>query len=405
MMKKYNFRGGAALTILLACSFGAIFLAGWSYTLTSVGNHQPYIPGSDSMGYHQVSALPHWRKTWWATEKDAGGVDRRLFELERGGRRDFKLDLPNVGVKDPKDIGWPYKDGFSYELVQGAYAGYSTYPEKGTLTSTYACGEESGSLFEVFDYWPKGKPFSNLRLSMVNEFDENRKATYVNLNAVDIPPYGNTVLMEQPLYEISMEAKDGKLHWVTMKSNFAHGVYKAKEIQDTTIDAPEDGFYFYIGSDSPGQIALLLSVLELDGEEPASVWVLGGGNMAIWNTQYGDLMAAKPIFTRMTVYPFDTAPSWLRRWWVASRKFYEGWKPGELRTYILFEEGDNYLRKFERDEEGWVQFYNMFINGADIVVAYMDEKDRLVRVEQVGAAYCTASELKKIGTNDKWWGN
>ena len=242
-------------------------------------------------------------------------------------------------------------------------------------------------------------------MSTVNEFDENRKATYVNLNAVDIPPFGNTVLMEQPKYEISMKNKDGKLHWVTTKSNYVNGKYEAKEVQNKTIDAPEDGFYFYVGSETPGQIALLLSVLELDGEEPASVWVLAGGNLAIWNTQYDDLSAAKAIFTRMTAYPLDKAPSWLRKWWVASRKFYEGWKPGELRTYILYEEGNNYYATYERDEELAVQFYRMYLNGADIVVAYLDEKDRLVRVEQVGAAYCTASELKKIGTNDKWWGN
>ncbi len=404
-MKKHNFRGGVALTALLVCSFAAILMAGWSYTLTSADNHQPYIPGTDSMGYHPVSVSPYWGKTWWVTEKDASGADKRLFELVRRYKNDFKLDLPNVGVKDPKDIIWPYKDGFTYELVQGAYAGYSTYPEKGTMISTYAIGEESGSLSEVFDYWPKGKPYGNLRMSTVNEFDENRKATYVNLNAVDIPPFGNTVLMEQPKYEISMKNKDGKLHWVTTKSNYVNGKYEAKEVQNKTIDAPEDGFYFYVGSETPGQIALLLSVLELDGEEPASVWVLAGGNLAIWNTQYDDLSAAKPIFTRMTAYPLDKAPSWLRKWWVASRKFYEGWKPGELRTYILYEEGNNYYATYERDEEKAVQFYLMYLNGADIVVAYLDDKDRLVRVEQVGASYCTAAQLKKIGTNDKWWGN
>jgi len=404
-MKKHNSRGGVALTALLVCSFAAILLAGWSYTLTSGDNHQPYIPGTDSMGYHPLSVSPNLHKTWWVTEKDADGADKRLFELERRGKKSFKFDLPNVGVKDPEDIVWPYKDGFTYELVQGEHA-FSVYPQKGTFASKYVTGEGGGILSEVFDYWPAGNKYSMLRFNSILAFDENRKMVKTDFMITENPSDIKPDAKEQKLYEISLETKDDKLHMVSTNLMPKKDESSERTIVDITVDAPEDGFYTYTGSNSPGQIALLLSTLELDGEEPACVWILGGGNMALWNTVYGNQMKVVPLFTRMTVYPLEDCPSWLRKWWLASRRFYDGWKPGELRTYILFEEGANYFSHFDGDKEPYTTLlYNdLYRNGGDIVVVYLDDKDRLVRVEQVGASYCTAAQLKKIGTDDKWWG-
>ena len=405
-MNKQKSHGGTYISaILLVCSFGAIFLAGWSYALTSGDNHPPYIPGSDSMGYHPVSVSPIGSKTWWVEEKISGGGMMRAFELERRGKKSFKLDLPNVGVKDPEDIVWPYKDGFTYELVQGEHA-FSVYPQTGTFVSKYVTGEGGGILSEVFDYWPSGMESTLARFNSILAFNVNREMVKTDFMATENPSDVKPKSKEQKLYAINLENKDDRLHMVSTNLMPKEGASSEKTIVDLTVDAPVDGFYTYTGSHSPGRIALLLSVLELDGLEPASVWVSGGGNIALWHTVYGDQTEAEPLFRRMTVYPLEDCPSWLRKWWNASRRFYNGWKPGELRTYILFEEGANYFSHFDGDKEPQeTMLYNdLYRNGGDIVVAYMDDKDRLVRVEQVGASYCTAAQLKKIGTDDKWWG-
>ena len=178
-------------------------------------------------------------------------------------------------------------------------------------------------------------------------------------------------------------------------------------MRDVSVKAPKDGFYIYSGSDSPGLVALMLSALELDGDEPASVWVLGGGNLALWATVKGDLVDAEPIFTRVTIYPLDECPTYLKRWWNTTREFFYDWKPDNLRTYIIFEEGANYSDSFtgQRKERRARKYADLYRIGADIVVAYLDDKDRLVRIEQIGSDYCTAAELVKIGTEDKWWGS
>ena len=410
-MNKPIFRkGNAGLGILLICSFGAILLAGWSFSLTSNEHHVQGIDGIDSMRYQAFSVSPY-NRTWWAEGEDSSGIEKRPIELERKGEDELKLSLPNVGLREPDEINWPYKDGFTYDLVQGGHNGYSVYTNKGSFKNTYATDEFGGRLEENFEYKYSPHYYTDLMVALTEtEFDTNRKVKGIHLNVTGEYGYGARYpdeLAETPYYEISVVNQGSKINWIVYDYNYSESGYEKEKVRDVSVKAPEDGFYIFSGSDTPGLVALMLSALELDGDEPASVWVLGGGNFALWVTVQGPLMYAEPIFTRVTIYPLDECPTYLKRWWNTTREFFYDWEPDELRTYILFEEGANYLGSFtgqyeEREAKEYADLYRI---GADIVVAYLDDKDRLVRIEQIGSEYCTAAELVKIGTEDKWWGS
>jgi hypothetical protein len=406
--------GTAGLAFVLILSIGAIALAGWSFTLSVPSSGPGIPPGIDSMGYHPLSVKPHKAKPWWREDEDTQGGKKRAVTLSPRGADEFKLSLPNSGLKDPQDMSWPYDDYFVYEMVRGSYPNYSVYPGKGKFINTYEAYENGVDLTEVFEYkWGSKKSTDILAMTTSAQFDAHRRVESITFNVTEIERLsgsGSGIQYETPLYEIHMKPGENKLHWTTthFKKSSGRAAEKEKEkiVKDVTVDAPKDGFFCYSGADSPGLIATLLAAVELDGNEPASVWVLGGGNLAIFAGLEGTLMDADPIFTRVTVFPLETSDAILREWWEYSRRFFKYWMPpDDVRTFILFEEGANYLQRFKRSQNKSIaeEAKSKYAIGAGNVMAYVDEKGRVIRVEQMGGTYSMASELVKIGRKDTWW--
>ncbi len=394
-----NRRGWTGMPLLIAIGLGIFILSGWSSVFTGMnrqGSLNSAWPGN--MAYAAVSVSPRTGIPWWSKGTDASGRQQPAFTLSRRAEDEFDFELPNTGLKKPADIKWPYSGDLKYEMVRDAYAGYSIYPGKGTSSGAVAPGGSGGRLDEVLNYRYGAKASGQgLRLEIGGTFDASHKTGDVSYKAVLLQD--STAL---PQREILASRKDGKLGWKSLIYEYPEGSdpakAKKKYVRDYLIAAHGAGWFFYTGADSPGYIALLMSAVDLNADAPPSVWVLGGGQMPLVDRIEGDITRIEPVFTRMTILPIGKAGAQLTAWWNASRKFYNGWMPPQgVRTFILFEEGANLGARLKTAGMSFAvnQYVERYSRGEDIVIAYVDSKDRLIRVEQIGGAWCTAVELKQ----------
>ncbi len=313
---------------------------------------------------------------------EMGGLPDISFP-DTEGNADF--NLPNTGLKDPGEIIWPYEDEFTYEMVPDGP--FNTFDMKNNIkaVSSYDIDEFTSRLVE--EYEVRGYGASMVTTTTI-DFDERRCVRILDTkHSLDFSQPVPLTEDEKGL-QVVYEPRNGKMF-----------IAKA----DSEIDVPKDGFFSFVGSDAPGLLALAISALDLDGDEPVTVWTFNGGDWILGEPTVGVFR-----FMRVGITPFEDCTPKVKRWWENQRDYYDDWEPPEdVKTYILeieaskyafYVEGENYMAELEST-------VNLYPNVGPYAAIYMDDENRLVRVEQPTGLLATLAELKKIGSRKTWWGD
>lgn len=299
-------------------------------------------------------------------------------------RGDTDFSSPNTGLKEPVDIIWPYEDEFMYQMEPDGPFNTLDMKSKVESVSYYDTGEDGGSLVE--QYMLKGYGMS-LTTTATVEFDKHRRIEALNTK--------HEIEYAQPLMgddgsgmDITYEPEKGKMYI---------------PMADMEIDVPKDGFFSFTGSDSPGQLALMLSAVDLDGDEPVKVWSFNGGDWILGEPTLGIFR-----FTRVAITPYEDCSPTTQRWWQNTRDDYDDWQPpDDVRTYILEIEQSKYIYYIEGEGDSHPDLEStiaLYPTEGPYAAVYIDDKHRLIRIEQPTGLMSTLAELKNIGGKKPWWG-
>jgi hypothetical protein len=321
---KKKIRGSAGLISLLTVSFVSLLLAGWGATIEAPSRMNRMYSYDDNLGYRAYSAKP--KERWWGKKDDRFSRHYSTF-----GRRELKpitLDLPNVGLKDPADIEWPYGNEFEYE-INGAnllYPGleksrysflykYDRSPDGGVITET--------ATMEMF---------SDLITTTETkiEFDGEGKSETVD-TLMRMSMIGQSSFVADAMeFRTSLESKGKTAEYILYPLVWEDYDTEIPRRIVFTEDAPPDGYFYISTTSSPGYIAFLLSRVDWENYNRPKVWA----PEFIGELPYSFGLES---FIRLTIARLEKCPRHLRKWWEESRADFDGWEPGEGTSTVVID--------------------------------------------------------------------
>jgi len=403
-MKRLDNHKGAALSgFLLFISGIAILLAGWGAVTPNRQHHSTAGYGNDSMGYYPISTSPEEGNPWWGAQKEAPKEEVTTpAKQKESAARD--LSLPNIGLRDPAKLSWPYGGEFTYEaeirsegiLPQGI-------SRTARLVSRYYTDQAGPKLEEELVLRSE---FDTMTIGSGVEFDEYRKAGIINLYISEKEHFPGMGGAASPEMRFVFESNGGK---VNLRASIPKGMgtLTTPGIHDREFYAPDDGFFFFTGTDTPGFTALLLSAIDLDCGKPAKVWVFSGSFWLILGEKAEEIRDLDQFLTYITITDLKNCPAETQGWWEVSRKYYHDWRPPEDVRIMIFEgDTDTFFPYYN---ESWsygtkAQIADIYKPYGPFAVAYMDDDGRVIRIEQPGGFLWTAADLKEVGGEKAWWG-
>ncbi len=305
------------------------------------------------------------------------------------------MSQPNMGLRDPMEIAWPYEDEFSYEVnLNGAFSPLDK-PGKETFTSEYTAGETGGIFMERYEL---RAAMMLADTSAVVDFDEHRMIKEIR-NKLGIKFIGSGTSED--------EGFDATHTFDGSRLNINAGFYGSNLPDDALraeikIGGPDDGCFLFGGSDLPGCLALLLSSVDIDGDEPVEVWTYNGGDWILGFPTVGIFR-----FMRLGIVPIENASAEAQKWYNRTRDKYDDWVPGDdVRVVILENLGDTFSYFYE-DKSAIAEVEDLmpaYPGEGPFAAAYIDAEGRLIRIEQPSGLLADLSVLKKIGPEGPWWG-
>jgi len=403
-MKRFNItKGTVEASFLFIISVIGVLIPGWGAIIPNRA-HYSNIPCSiNALGYDGISVAPKSGKPWWRQKNEAPKEKAASTRTQKKGAL-RNLSLPNIGLKDPADFSWPYGSEFTYEAeIRNEDILPSGISRTGRLVNRYYA-DESGAKLE--GEIVLRSEFDTMTIGTKVEFDEDSKADIINLYIYDRENFPG--MPGGPSQEIRfIFENDGEK--VSLRANIPRdaGMLMEPGIYDREFYAPNDGFFFFTGADTPGFTALLLAAVDLDTGKPAKVWVFTGSFWLILGENAEEIRDLDQFLTYITITDLKNCPAETQKWWEDSRKYYNDWRPtDDVRTIIFEGDTDTFYPYYN---ETWsygtkAQIADIYKPYGPFAVAYMDFAGRVIRIEQPGGFLCTAADLKEIGGQKAWWG-
>jgi len=172
------------------------------------------------------------------------------------------------------------------------------------------------------------------------------------------------------------------------------------------IAAPSDGFFDFSGSDSPSSMAVMLSAVDLDGDEPAEVWAFGLQGLTIGPGVLQVITGTDSLFTRFKITSLEKCSDRAKEWWEKSRKYYDNWRPPEnWKTYIFEGDAENFYGYLDSPDYSYIRMEtdDIYSPHGPWVAAYLNEEGLLVRIEQPTDIESPLTTLSHLGGEEAWW--
>ena len=315
------------------------------------------------------SEIPWWEDSE-VTQNTAGLTDEAT---------QVDLSLPNIGLKDAKDIEWPYGEDFTFDAnlaelfpgmpMDGFNVGIECHnrmrPTGGKITDTIKMdASQMGTRIAA-----------SIKFSA--RYDESRKTTSLSMelemkmySAMPIP-----IPMPNPVFSYEGRIENNVLIEV-MKSAPMMGM----DDQESEEEIPEDGFFFSAGSATPGLTALMLSALDVEDGETATIWLVNP-------ILFGPAAVMGPKFFRTNITELSHCSDEIQDTWDETRESAGGYTPPEDVMTLAIYPGDAAPEDF-----------------LPTTFAYIDGDGRLIRLEEPSSVETIIVELEKIESDKPWWG-
>ncbi len=313
-------------------------------------------------------------RPWWEDEEvvqNTSGLTGEATQVD--------LSLPNIGLKDAKDIEWPYGNVFTYEANLAEL--FPGMPMDGFDVSIECHNRTRATGGKLRDTIKMDATEMGTRIVASIEFsagyDESRKTTSLSMelqmkmySAIPMP-----MPMPNPVFSYEGKVKNDVLIEV-LKSAPMMGM----DNQESEEQAPEDGFFFSAGSATPGLTALMLSALDVEDGETATIWLVNP-------ILFGPAAAIGPKFFRTNITELSQCSDEIQDKWDETRESAGHYTPPEdVTTLAIYPDGDT--------PEDFLP----------TTFAYIDGDGRLVRLEEPSSVETIIVELEKIESDKPWWG-
>lgn len=327
----------------------------------------PNIPG-------QSLAYGDDERPWWEDDEVVQNTSGLTGEAAK-----IDLSLPNIGLKDPGDMEWPYGNDFTYEANLAEL--FPGMPLDGIDVSIECHNRTRATGGKLTDTIKMDASEMGTRIVASIEFsagyDKSRKTTSLSME-LQMKMYSVLPIpmnMPNPIFSYEGKVENNMLIEV-MKSAPMMGM----DNQQSEEQAPEDGFFFSAGSATPGLTALMLTALDVEDGETATIWLVNP-------ILFGPAAAMGPKFFRTNITELSHCSDEIRDKWDETRESTGGYTPPEdVTTLAIYLDGDT---------------------PEDLLpttFAYIDGDGRLVRLEEPSSVETIIVELEKIESDKPWWG-
>jgi hypothetical protein len=295
---------------------------------------------------------------------------------------DIDLSLPNIGLKDPDDIKWPGGEILKYEYATDLSTMFATLPG---ITGEMTIESENNPFpdgGEMKDSQTMISTSQGIRteatIELYAEYDQTHRVKSLGVTLGMKIRGSLPIPMKIPDTIISYkgELRDGKLI-EDVKGAPMMGI----QATHSERDVPDDGFFFCSGSGTPGLTALMLSALDIEDGDTATVWLVNPSFQGLGISEPG------PGFIRASTTRLDRSHQEIRDFWDGSRQTFDNWIPPEgVKTYATYEETDN-------------------IDSRTVFFSYIDNNGKVIRIETIFDGEPITVNLQKAhGTSKAWWG-
>jgi len=311
---------------------------------------------------------------WWENDEVVQNTSGLTGEAAR-----IDLSLPNIGLKNPGDMEWPYGDDFSFEANLAEL--FPGMPMDGFNVGIECHNRTRATGGKLTDSIRMDASEMGTRIVASIEFsagyDESRKTTSLSMelnmkmySAIPMP-----MNMPNPVFSYEGKVENDVLIEV-LKSAPMMGI----DNQESEEQAPEDGFFFSAGSATPGLTALMLSALNVEDGETATIWLVNP-------ILFGPAAEMGPKFFRTNITELSHCSDEIRDKWDDTRESAGGYSPpDDVITLAIYPDGDT--------PEDFLP----------TTFAYIDGDGRLIRLEEPSSVETIIVELEKIESNKPWWG-